>query len=225
MRTTLNTLSHQNNQTIVLASNNAGKLAEFERLFALLDVRIEPQKKFNVSSVQEPFKTFVENALVKARHASAQTGLPAIADDSGICVDALNGAPGVLSARYAASQLAENRLDATAQKLLLGLDPDAANNALLLHQMQGVNERRACFVAVLVHVRYPDDPLPLIAQGIWWGEVANKPKGAYGFGYDPVFWLPDLRCSAAELDATHKNEISHRGQALRVLFAELKTIY
>ncbi|HLR30476.1 MAG TPA: RdgB/HAM1 family non-canonical purine NTP pyrophosphatase [Paenalcaligenes sp.] len=225
MRATLKTSLHPNNQTIVLASNNAGKLAEFERLFAPLDVCIEPQKNFNVSPAQEPFKTFVENALAKARHASAQTGLPAIADDSGICADALSGAPGVLSARYAASQLANDTLDTAVQTLLLGLEPDAANNALLLHQMQGVNQRRACFVATLVHVRHPDDPLPLIAQGIWWGEVAHKPSGAHGFGYDPVFWLPDLHCSAAELDATHKNEISHRGQALRALLAELKAIY
>lgn len=225
MRATLKAPPHQDSQTIVLASNNAGKLAEFERLFASLNVCIEPQKKFNISQAAEPFNTFVENALAKARHASAQTGLPAIADDSGICVDALNGAPGVLSARYAAVELANNTLDSAVRAQLQHLDADEANNTLLLHQMQGIKQRRACFVAALVHVRHPDDPLPLIAQGIWWGQVAHAPSGTHGFGYDPIFWLPDLHCSAAELDATRKNEISHRGQALQALLAELKAIY
>src|SRR5690625_624718 len=148
-------------QRIVLASNNAGKLAEFERLLQPLNVTVLPQKQFNIKNAEEPYGTFVENALAKARHASAATGLPAIADDSGICVDALQGAPGVLSARYAAQQIANGALEADVQVQLEGLDADAANNALLLHQMQGVTQRRACFVALLVHVRHPDDPLPL----------------------------------------------------------------
>src|SRR5699024_9605352 len=206
MRATLKAPPHQDSQTIVLASNNAGKLAEFERLFASLNVCIEPQKKFNISQAAEPFNTFVENALAKARHASAQTGLPAIADDSGICVDALNGAPGGLSARYAAVELANNTLNSAVRAQLQHLDADEANHTLLLHQMQGSKQRRACVVAALVHVRHRDDTLPLIAQGIWWGQVARAPSITHGFGYDPIFWLPDLLCSAAELAATRKNE-------------------
>ncbi|HLS17857.1 MAG TPA: RdgB/HAM1 family non-canonical purine NTP pyrophosphatase [Paenalcaligenes sp.] len=217
--------AHTPDQTIVLASNNPGKLAEFERLLAPLNLTIAAQRQFNVSAAPEPYGTFLENALTKARHASAATGLPAIADDSGICVDALNGAPGVLSARYAAQQIANGALEADVQVQLEGLDADAANNALLLHQMQGVTQRRACFVALLVHVRHPDDPLPLIAQGMWWGEIGHSPKGQHGFGYDPIFWLPELKCTAAELDATQKNEHSHRGQAMRFLFTQLSNIY
>src|SRR5690625_4189328 len=197
-------------QRIVLASNNAGKLAEFERLLQPLNVTVLPQKQFNIKNAEEPYGTFVENALAKARHASAATGLPAIADDSGICVDALQGAPGVLSARYALEQKNSGNLDDSMLARLRGLDEDGANNALLLQQMQSAENRRACFVAVIVHVRNVDDPLPQIAQGIWWGGVATTAQGEHGFGYDPIFWIPELKCTAAALDPQQKNKYSHR---------------
>lgn len=214
----------ESQRTIVLASNNEGKIAEFSSLLAPLGVRILPQRQFNISAAEEPYDTFVENALAKARHASAAAGLPAIADDSGLCVEALAGAPGVLSARYACA----HKSQLTDQKLLAQLencDTDAANNALLLHHMQGIRQRRAYFVASLVYVRHPQDPTPLIAQGFWWGEIASAPRGTHGFGYDPVFWIPELHCTAAELDAQRKNNYSHRGQALKSLLHGLTAMY
>ena len=194
---------------IVLASNNAGKLAEFESLFAKhgLDVQIIPQGQLGVTEAEEPFVTFVENALAKARHASAATGLPAVADDSGLSVQALGGAPGVYSARYAAIHNAG--------------EGDAANNALLLKNMVGVVSRQACFVAVLVYVDHPDDPRPIIAEGVWWGEIAQTRMGEHGFGYDPLFFVPQFNQSAAQLAPEKKNQYSHRGQALRVLLKQL----
>lgn len=194
-------------QKIVLASNNAGKLAEFQSLFDVLQLEVIPQGQLGVSEAEEPFGTFVENALAKARHASAATGLPAVADDSGLSVLALNGAPGVYSARYAAMNDAGKG--------------DADNNALLLATMQGQSSRKACFVSVLVYVSNPQDPRPIIAEGVWWGEIANEPKGDNGFGYDPLFFVPDLDCTAAKLSAEQKNHFSHRAQALKILVKRL----
>src|SRR5690625_4551575 len=161
MRAALTKSAHTPDQTIVFASNNRGKLAELQRLSAPLNLATTAQRQSDLRAAPEPYGTVLDNALTTARHASAVSGLPALADDSGICVDALNIAPGVLSARYAAQQIANGALEADVQVQLEGLDADAANNALLLHQMQGVTQRRACFVALLVHVRHPDDPLPL----------------------------------------------------------------
>lgn len=174
--------------TIVLASGNAGKLREFNQLFTPLGYELKPQREWDVPEAEELHLSFVENALLKARHASQATGLPALADDSGLSVNALNGLPGVHSARFA-------------QRYGQG-QGDSANNHLLLEKMRDIQDRTACFVAALVLVRYPTDPLPLIAQGIWWGEITQQPKGANGFGYDPLFWLPKLQCTAAQLSTT-----------------------
>lgn len=194
-------------QTLVLASNNPGKLKEFNALLQPLGYQIQPQKAYAVDEVEEPHPSFVENALAKARQASRVTGLPALADDSGLSVPALEGRPGVHSARFAALNQAGQG--------------DAANNSYLLELMADQADRRACFVAVLVLLRHADDPLPLIAQGLWWGEIALQPQGNHGFGYDPLFWLPDLGCTAAQLDATQKNKISHRALALKQLLQQL----
>lgn len=195
-------------QHIVLASNNPGKLAEFEALFSPLQIQLTPQGQLGISEAEEPFATFVENALAKARHASAASGLPAVADDSGLCVIALQGAPGVYSARYAAMNQAGKG--------------DQANNELLLANMKGRSQRKACFVSVLVYVSHADDPRPLIAEGVWWGEVAQAPSGVNGFGYDPIFYVPDLQKSAAQLSPEQKNQYSHRAQALRLLVKQLE---
>ncbi len=192
---------------IVLASNNAGKLREFAALFETVGIEIVPQGQLDVPEAEEPYQTFIENALTKARHAARATGLPAIADDSGLCVRALRGAPGVHSARYA--QLA-------------GKDKsDAANNAHLVEQLRGVDDRRAYYCCVLALVRHPDDPEPLFAEGRWHGEVVDAPRGAHGFGYDPHFLLPALKQTVAELDPAVKNTVSHRAIALRALLARL----
>lgn len=195
---------------IVLASNNAGKLAEFQSLFDGLKLEVVAQGQLGVTEAEEPFGTFVENALAKARHASAATGLPAVADDSGLCVQALDGAPGVYSARYAAMNEAGQG--------------DADNNAYLLQRLQGIENRRACFVSVLVYVNSPDDPRPIIAEGLWWGEVADTAKGNNGFGYDPLFFVPSLDCTAAQLSPEQKNHFSHRAQALKILVKRLADI-
>ncbi len=189
---------------LVLASGNAGKLAEFGSLLAPLGWRVHPQSAFGVSEAEEPHGTFIENALVKARHASHATGLPALADDSGICVNALGGAPGVLSARFAGAPKS-----------------DARNNARLVEALAAHADKSAYYYCVLVLVRHVDDPQPVIADGIWRGEMIDTPRGAGGFGYDPYFWLPELRCSVAELPAVDKNRLSHRGQALRALIDKL----
>lgn len=195
--------------TVVLASNNAGKLAEFSRILAPAGLHMVPQGTLGVSEADEPFQTFVENALAKARHASLQTGLPALADDSGLCVDALNGAPGVYSARFAA---------------INGLEKsDAANNHYLVSQLAGEANRRACYVAVLVYVRSAHDPRPVIADGVWYGEIIDQPRGSNGFGYDPHFFVPALGKTAAELLPHEKNAISHRGQALQRLLETLRS--
>lgn len=194
---------------LVLASSNAGKVVELEQLLAGSGVALVPQTHMGVTDADETGLTFVENALLKARHAARLTGLPALADDSGICVDALNGAPGLYAARYAGTH-----------------GDSAANNAKLLRALDGVPaaRRTAYFIAVLVVLRHADDPAPLIAEGRWHGRILETPQGEGGFGYDPLF-LPDGHdVSAAELDFALKNRLSHRGQALDVLkarFAEL----
>lgn len=193
---------------IVLASNNPGKLREFAGLFAPLGIELIAQGQLGVPEAAEPHVTFVENALAKARHASALTGLPAIADDSGLCVAALDDAPGVRSARFAEDEGAGKG--------------DAANNALLVRKLEGVTDRRARYVALLVLVRSADDPQPLIAQGQWHGEILAEPRGANGFGYDPHFLLPPLGRTAAELQPEEKNRLSHRAQALRMLVEGLR---
>jgi XTP/dITP diphosphohydrolase len=192
---------------VVLASNNAGKLREFAALFETIGIELIPQGKLNVPEAEEPHPTFVENALTKARHASNLTGLPALADDSGLCVVALRGAPGVYSARYA--------------QLAGGEKNDAANNARLVEQLAAENDRRAYYYCALVLVRHAEDPEPLIAEGRWHGEVLDAPRGANGFGYDPYFFLPSLDATAAELEPTVKNATSHRAIALRHLLARL----
>ena len=195
---------------MVLASNNAGKLAEFSRLLAELNIDIVSQGSLNVPECDEPFQTFVENALRKARHASSLTGLPALADDSGICVPALNGAPGVQSARYA------DVLDD-------GLSKDARTSQKLIHDLSTQTDKRAYFYCVLVLVRHPNDPQPIIVDGQWWGEVVDQPQGEGGFGYDPHFYLATLNKTAAQLDKVDKNKISHRGQAVARLIDKLRS--
>ncbi|QEI05815.1 non-canonical purine NTP pyrophosphatase [Pigmentiphaga aceris] len=191
---------------LVLASNNAGKLKEFAALLAPLGIEVVTQGSLGVPECPEPHVTFIENALAKARHASAITGLPALADDSGICAPALGGAPGVLSARFAA-------VDGQPRS-------DDANNRLLVERLRAFDDKRACYYAALVLVRHADDPLPLIGEGTWWGEVIDTPRGEGGFGYDPYFLLPALGKTAAELGA-EKNRISHRALALAALLPKL----
>ena len=192
---------------IVLASNNAGKLREFSALFAPLGIELVPQGELGVPEAEEPHVTFVENALTKARHASRLTGLPALADDSGLCVAALDGAPGVYSARYA--------------KMHGGENSDLANNALLTQNLAGHADRRAWYVAVLALVRSENDPCPIIGEGLWHGEIIDQPEGANGFGYDPHFYLPDMGLTAATLDPEEKNRVSNRARALRELLSKL----
>ena len=191
---------------LVVASNSPGKLREFGALLAPLGWETLPQQALGVSECEEPHGTFVENALAKARHASAATGLPALADDSGLCVHALGGAPGVYSARYAGEPKSDQR-----------------NNEKLVADLAGQADRRAHYVCVLVFVRHADDPQPVIAEGEWHGEIVDRPRGHGGFGYDPYFFLPESGTTAAELGAAEKNRRSHRGQALRQLVDRLKT--
>lgn len=196
----------------VLASNNKGKLTEFKRLFAEadLDVTVVPQGQLDIDDAIEDGLSFIENAIIKARHASRVSGLPAIADDSGLCVPVLGNAPGIYSARYAGEHGNDDKNNA---KLIADLQPIRAEHA---------NEPiKGMFVCVLAMVRHADDPLPLIAQGLWHGEILEVPLGDGGFGYDPLFWLPELQATAASLSATDKNSISHRGQAIKQLLAQL----
>lgn len=196
----------------VLASNNKGKLAEFKRLFddANLNVTIVPQGQLDIDDAIEDGLSFIENAIIKARHASRASGLPAIADDSGICVPVLGNAPGIYSARYAGEHGNDDKNNA---KLIADLQPirDAQTNEPI----------KGLFVCVLAMVRHADDPLPIIAQGLWHGEILETPHGEGGFGYDPLFWLPELQATAASLSAADKNRISHRGQAIQQLLAQL----
>jgi len=192
-------------QKLVLASNNAGKLREFQALLAPLQFEVIPQGQLGIPSCEEPFYTFIENALAKARHASTASGLPALADDSGICVQALDNRPGVLSARFAGEQA-----------------NDDANNQKLIESLQNIANRAAHYVCALVLVNSANDPEPLVVQTRWNGLIVDQAQGANGFGYDPYFFLPDLQLTAAQLDPVQKNMISHRGLALRELIAQLK---
>jgi XTP/dITP diphosphohydrolase len=191
-------------QRLILASNNAGKLKEFAQLLAPIGFELHPQGEFNVPEAEEPFGTFVENALQKARHAARLTGLPALADDSGVCVNALGGVPGVYSARYAGEPKS-----------------DARNSEKLVRELAAHADKSAYYYCVLVYVRHADDPQPVIADGVWRGQIIDTPRGANGFGYDPYFLIPALGKTTAELEPLEKNAISHRGQALRVLIDKL----
>ncbi|MEA5098053.1 MAG: RdgB/HAM1 family non-canonical purine NTP pyrophosphatase [Burkholderiaceae bacterium] len=193
------------NKSIVLASNNAGKLNELNQMLAPLGFELHPQAEFGVPEADEPFGTFVENALAKARHASRLTGLPALADDSGICASALGGEPGVHSARYAGEPKSDLR-----------------NNQKLVERLASQPDKTANYYCVLVYVRHADDPQPVIADGRWYGEVIATTRGRNGFGYDPHFWLPQLHCTAAELPPDQKNRLSHRGQAMVALIEKMR---
>ena len=196
---------------LVLASNNGKKLAELQALFAPLRVDLVTQGSLGIGEAEEPHGTFVENALAKARHAAHEASAPAIADDSGLCVDALGGAPGVLSARYAT---------------LFGQPKsDADNNRVLLEQLLPHTDRRGRFVCALVAVRSADDPEPLIAFGRWDGEVLTMPRGDSGFGYDPLMWIPSLSTSVAELDPAEKNRLSHRAIASKQMLALMREVW
>ncbi len=186
---------------IVLASTNPGKLKEFNHLFRDLGIQFISQAEFKVTDAEETASTFLENALLKARHAAEATGLPSVADDSGLCVPALQGAPGVYSARYA------------------GDHDDAANNRKLIHEMQGLEgiARQAYFCCILVLIQHAKDPMPLVFQGQWWGEILTAPRGDHGFGYDPLFYIPELQQTAAELSLELKNQLSHRAKAVAAM--------
>lgn len=194
---------------LILASNNQGKLTELQQMLGGLDwpVQVLAQRDFQIEDAVEDGLSFIENALIKARHAARLSGLPALADDSGLCVPRLNGAPGIYSARFGGEH-----------------GNDAANNQAVLEALQPHRNGQpimGLFVCVLALVRHADDPLPIIAQGIWQGELLDAPRGAQGFGYDPLFWLPELGKSSAELDKTEKNKISHRGLAMQELLRQL----
>ena len=193
------------NQKVVLASNNAGKLKEFFEILAPLGIQLFPQSAFNIPDAEEPYPSFLENALTKARHASRLSGLPALADDSGLCVNALGGAPGVLSARFAGEPKS-----------------DARNNRRLIEELSSHSDRSAFYYCVLVFVMSENDPRPVIAEGILRGEIIEEGRGTGGFGYDPHFFLPELQKTAAEISSEEKNKLSHRGKALRSLLEKLR---
>jgi XTP/dITP diphosphohydrolase len=197
---------------LVAASGNPGKIREFREMLGPLGFDVVPQVELGIADAEEPHATFIENALAKARYACRCAGMRAFADDSGICVAALNGEPGVRSARYAA-RLGEGGSDRDSQ--------DARNNRKLIAALSGRNDRRAHYYCVMVLVRHPDDPEPLIAEGRWHGEVIDEARGSNGFGYDPYFFVPALGRTAAELDPAEKNAVSHRGLALRQLVSKL----
>ncbi len=192
-------------QKLIIASGNPGKLREIDQILTPLGFEVLPQSDFAVPECPEPHVTFIENCLAKARHASLHTGLPALADDSGICVEALNGAPGVYSARYSGEPKSDQR-----------------NNEKLVAALRGQANRKAHYYCVIVLVRHADDPEPLIAEGRWHGEIIDSPRGAGGFGYDPYFYLPEFGRTGAELTANEKNSVSHRGKALRALAEKLQ---
>lgn len=198
------------NQKIILASGNAGKLREFQQLLAGCGFDVVPQSAFAIANADETGLTFVENAILKARHACAHTGLPAIADDSGLEVDALQGRPGIYSARYAGDEAA-----------------DADNNAKLLQELGELEEARrtARYHCVLAFMRHAEDPTPILCHGTWEGSILAAPRGEGGFGYDPLFYVPTHQCTAAELDKAEKNRISHRGKAMAELLARLQSAY
>lgn len=192
---------------VVLATGNKGKVKELARMLSCLDFEVLPQSEFDVTEVAETGTTFVENAIIKARHTAKQTGLPAIADDSGLAVHALGGEPGVYSARYSGDQAT-----------------DQSNITKLLDAMASIpiEKRQAKFLCVLVFMRHADDPRPIICQGEWCGEIATEQQGENGFGYDPVFWVKEQNCSSAQLSPEHKNTLSHRGKALKLLLTQLQ---
>ena len=192
-------------QKLIIASGNSGKLGEIRHLLEPLGIEVLPQSVFNVVEAEEPYNTFVENALAKARHASKWSGAPTLADDSGICVDALNGGPGVYSARYAGESRSDER-----------------NNQKLVNALRSQSNRKAHYYCIIVLVRHADDPQPIIADGTWHGEIILEPRGKGGFGYDPHFFLPDLGKTAAELPMEQKNQISHRGKALAQLVESVR---
>lgn len=192
---------------LVIASNNQGKLREIQALLTPLDIEVLPQASLNISEAEEPHCTFIENALAKARHASLHSGLPALADDSGLCVDALQGKPGVLSARFGGTPKSDEK-----------------NNQALLKALANASNRSAYYYCALVLVRQHDDPQPIIAEGIWSGEILSAPRGSNGFGYDPLFLDLNHHKTGAELDADIKNKISHRGQALQQLMIKIKVL-
>ncbi len=198
--------SEPHHNRIVLASGNAGKVKEINQLLSGQRIQVIPQSDFNIPEIEETGLTFVENAILKARNAARHSGLPAIADDSGLEVDALNGAPGIHSARFAGPAAT-----------------DQANNDKLLEQLKEIPEARrsARFQCLLVYLRHPADPTPLICQGTWEGRILFQPQGENGFGYDPLFFVPDHHCSSAELRPEVKNQLSHRGRALRELLVKL----
>lgn len=189
---------------IVLASGNPGKLKEFRQMLEPAGYRVVPQSDYHVNEADEPYFTFIENALAKARHVSRLTKKPALADDSGLCVDVLGGRPGVLSARYAGEPKSDDR-----------------NNARLIADLAGFPDKMANYYCVLVYVRSADDPQPIIADGRWFGRIVDTPRGTNGFGYDPYFWVPEFGKTAAELTPDEKNSHSHRGMALRALLEKL----
>lgn len=191
-------------QKIVLASNNQGKIKEFREIFKDLNIEVIPQEKFNVPEIDEPFSTFLENSLHKARHCSKLTGLPALADDSGLCVNALNGAPGIYSARYAGVPKSET----------LNIDK-------LLNNLKNSSDRSAYFYCCLVLVNSATDPSPIVADGRCYGKITLKPQGTNGFGYDPVFYIDQYKKTTAELPPEIKNQISHRGLAIQNLCNQL----
>jgi XTP/dITP diphosphohydrolase len=199
-------------EKVVLATGNQGKVKELGTMLADLGINIVAQSEFSVSDVAETGTTFVENAIIKARHAAKQTGLPAIADDSGLAVDALGGAPGVYSARYSHDVVTGENVT------------DQSNIDKLLIELANVPEgqRQARFLCVLVFMRHADDPTPIICQGEWTGEITLEQHGENGFGYDPVFWVADKNCSSAQLSPEQKNVLSHRGQALKQLLVQLQ---
>ena len=192
---------------LVLASTNSGKLREFRRLLEPLGLDVIPQAELGIPEADEPHMTFIENALAKARHASEHSGLPALADDSGICVDALRGAPGVRSARYAGTP-----------------SSDARNNAALVAALAGVTDRRAHYYCVLALVRHAGDPAPILAEGVWHGTIVDAPRGDGGFGYDPHFRDDVTGFTGAELPQARKNALSHRGKAMRRLITQLDAL-
>jgi XTP/dITP diphosphohydrolase len=204
---------------LVLASNNAKKLSELRALLSGVAVELVVQGDLGIAEADEPFHTFIENALVKARLAAQASGGAAIADDSGVCVDALGGEPGVVSANYAAIETHEP--DREARRRI----QDAANNARLLQRLAGATDRRAHFVSTLVAVRHAQDPQPLVAVGRWPGEILTAPRGALGFGYDPLMFIPELGRTVAEMDAAQKNTHSHRALACRQMVALLRDVW
>ncbi len=190
---------------LLLASENRGKLAELRALVGPMGVIVQAQSALGIAAAPEPHDTFVENALAKARHGARESGWPTLADDSGLCCEALDGAPGVRSARYAGDSAS-----------------DEQNNALLVRELAAAGNRRAHYRCVVVAMRWHADPEPLIADGRWDGEIVDQAQGSGGFGYDPHFWLPQLRCTAAQLEAEHKNRVSHRAIAMQAMVALLR---